>query len=81
MFALTQTEVYTGTIQRDCTRQRMKLAIALFDLELAHDALAELEPSDHQYEERAEQLKSALQHYWHIDRQVERFLHTTRSTR
>lgn len=59
-------------------RQRMKLAIALFDVEVAHTHLAELDPADRQYTQRLEQLKAALADYWSIDAQIERYLQSAR---
>ncbi len=79
MITLTKTEVNAGTLQRDCTRQRMKLAIALFDVENAHAQLAELEPEGRQYKNGLKQLKATLEVYWRIDEQVESFLQRSRA--
>jgi hypothetical protein len=82
MINLAQTNVHTGlTLEHHLeshNRQRMKLAIALFDVEIAHTHLAELDASDRQYPPRLEQLKAALEAYWRIDDQIERYLKSAR---
>ena len=82
MINLTQTYAPADlTVERQVAshnRQRMKLAIALFDVEVAHTHLAELDPSDRQYTHRLEQLKEALEAYWSIDEQIERYLQSAR---
>ncbi len=82
MINLAQTNVYTGlSLEHHVeshNRQRMKLAIALFDVEVAHTHLGELDPSDRQYAQRLEHLKAALEAYWRIDDQIERYLKSAR---
>ena len=57
------------------SRQRMRLAFALFDVETAHGHLAETDPSNERlYTMRLGQLKVALKAYWRIDEQIEHYL-------
>jgi hypothetical protein len=82
MINLAQTNAHTDfTLEHHAeihNRQRMKLAIALFDVEIAHTHLTELEPTDRQYAQRLEQLKASLEAYWRIDDQIERYLKSAR---
>jgi hypothetical protein len=57
-----------------CNRERMKLAFALFDVEIAHSRFVVLDPADEDRERCLNDLKSALAKYWQIDNEVERYL-------
>ena len=57
-----------------CNRERMKLAFALFDVEIAHSRFAILDPGDEDHKRCLDDLKSALAKYWQIDNEVQRYL-------
>jgi hypothetical protein len=73
-----QTGVQTGARSHNYSHQRVKLAIAMYDVEVAYVRLAGVEPGDPKYSYRSEQLKVALQQYWNIDGQIESYIQRAR---
>jgi hypothetical protein len=56
-------------------RKRMTLALALYEVEVAHAHLGKANPSDKHYGRRVQDLAYALQEYWRVDKQTENYLH------
>jgi hypothetical protein len=69
-----QMNLRTGPILERHNRQRMKLALALYEVEVAQAHLSETAPTDKQYDRRLRDLASALRAYWRIDEQTEKYL-------
>jgi hypothetical protein len=65
---------YAGPILQNYQRQRTRLALALFDVENAHAHLKKMDPNDHCGGQQLERLNAALEAYWRIDEQTEKYL-------